>query len=89
MRPVQFKGSNKRLKPSGTQYSRNVTGVEPLHVWTDSEQCVSRWKMSLRERVSALLFGRVWVALLSGGTQPPTSVSVDRSYFREGESNAL
>ena len=41
MKPVNFKHSNKTLQPSGATYSENVTGVEPLHIFTDGEQCVS------------------------------------------------
>jgi len=83
MRPIQFKHSNKVLRPSGKEYSGNVTGVAPLPVWTDGEQCVSCWKMSFRERLSALLFGRVWLALLSGETQPAACLTVARSHLQE------
>lgn len=83
MKPITFKYSNRILQPSGQEYSENVTGVVPLSVWTDGEQCVSCWKMSLRERFSALLFGRVWLALLSGQTQPPALVQASREYLRE------
>ena len=81
MKPVAFKHSNKTLQPSGKKYSQNVTSVAPLPVWTDGEQCISCWKMSLRERLSALLFGRVWLALLSGQTQPPACVTVSKEYL--------
>lgn len=83
MKPVQFKYANKVLQPSNQKYSSNVEGVVSLPVWTDSEQCVSCWKMSLRERLSALLFGRVWLSLLSGGTQYPVYVQASRGYLRE------
>jgi hypothetical protein len=83
MKPEAFKHSNKTLQPSGAKYSENVTGVKPLLIWTDGEQCVSCWRMSWRERLSALIFGRVWVALLSGQTQPPICAKAAKSYFRE------
>ena len=84
MKPVWFKFSNQTLQPSGQEYSENVESVAPLSVWTDGAQCVSCWRMSLRERLSALLFGRVWLALLSGETQPPVSLVASREYLREG-----
>jgi len=83
MKPVGFKYQNRVLQPSGKEYSENVTGVVPLPVWTDGEQCVSCWRMSWRERLSALLFGRVWLALLSGETQPPALVQASRDYLKE------
>ena len=85
MEPVGFKYSNWTLQPSRQRYSDNVTGIDPLPVWTDGEQCVSCWRMSLKERLAALLFGRVWLALLSGRSQPPVSLVVARDYFREVE----
>ena len=83
MEPTTFKYANKVLQPSGQEYSANVTEIVPLPIWTDGEQCVSCWKMSLRERLSALLFGRAWLALLSGETQPPAAVQVGKTYLKE------
>lgn len=83
MKPVAFRYANKTLQPGGGEYSENVTGVDPLPIWTDGEQCVSCWRMSLRERLAALIFGRVWVSLLSGSTQPALCVAVVREYLKE------
>ena len=83
MKPVNFMHSNKILQPSGARYSENVTRVEPLHIFTNGEQCVSCWNMTWRERLSALIFGRVWVATLSGQTQPPLFVEAAKTYLRE------
>jgi len=85
MKPIPFYHSSKILQPSDHEYSENVTGVSPLSVWTDGEQCVSCWAMSFRERLSALLFGRVWLALLSGETQPPACILVSKSYLTQTE----
>lgn len=81
MRPVHFEHANKILQPSDRRYSDKVASISPLPVWTDDERCVSCWKMSLRERLSALLFGRVWLAILSGETQPPACLLAARSYL--------
>lgn len=83
MKPTSFAEANKTLQPSGKTYSENVAGVEPLKIWSDGEQCVSCWRMTWRERLSALIFGRVWVAVLSGETQPPIYAEATQSYFRE------
>jgi len=81
MKPAEFQYSNKLLLPSGAEYSGNVTGVEALHVWTDGEQCVSLWRPSLFERLNILIFGRVWLATLSGNTQPPARIDGCREYI--------
>jgi len=83
MKPIEFEYANRLLDPSGHMYSENVTEIVPLPVWTDGEQCVSCWKMSLTDRLSALLFGRVWLAVLSGETQPPVSIQASRNYLKE------
>ena len=85
MKPVQFRYSNKILQPSGKQYSGNIASVDPLPIWTDDEQCVSCWQMSLRERLSTLIFGRVWIAVLSGGTQPAVYLTASRSYLQKDD----
>ena len=81
MQPVNFELSNRVLQPSHTVYSEDITGVIDLPVWTNREQCVSCWRMSWRERLSALLFGRVWLAVLSGETQPPVCIHAERKYL--------
>jgi hypothetical protein len=84
MKPSIFDESNKSLlPPNSVNYSDNVSGIEPLSVWTDGEQCVSLWRPSWRERLSILIFGKVWLALLSGTTQPPALVVGEKRYFRD------
>ena len=87
MKPVGFRGVTKTLLPSSKGYSAaNVASVISLPVWTDGEQCVSCWRMSWWERLMALLFGRVWVSVLSGSTQPPICAVVMREYLKEVKS---
>jgi len=82
MQPIDFRHANRQLNGFPAHgYSDRVVAVDGLRVWTDGEQCVSLWKPSFRERLSILLFGRVWLAVLSGHTQPPVTVSGQRAYF--------
>ena len=83
MTPVDFRHAQKRLTPSTRNYSDNVESVQPLPIWTDGEQCLSCWQMSWRERLSALVFGRVWLAVLSGNAQPPAFLSAARDYLKD------
>ncbi len=84
MKPIDFEDQNKVLQPSGQEYSDNVTGVDPLPIWTDGERCVSCWQMSWRERFLALFSGKLWLAVLSGTSQPPVSMKVGWHYLIEG-----
>lgn len=85
MKPVAFKYVNKVLNPSGKEYSQNVTGVDPLPIWTDGEQCLSCWSLSWRERLNVLLFGHVWLATLTGANQPPVCLTADKEYLKEAQ----
>ena len=84
MKPTGFKYANRELQPpEGATYSENIASIDPLPIWTDGEQCVSCWKMTVRERLAALLFGRVWLSVLSGSTQPPVYAEASRVYLEE------
>lgn len=83
MKPINFKYSNKILTPSSKEYSTDVNSVSNLHIFTNGEQCVSCWKMSFIERIKAMIFGKVWIAILSGETQPPIFCTVEKEYLRE------
>lgn len=79
MLPIGFPESTHSLTPNSQGHGDH--DVRNLPVWTDGEQCVSCWKMSARERLSALIFGKVWLASLSGRTQHPAALMATRRFF--------
>ena len=80
MKPIKFKEANKNLlKPQ----SMTDEECSSLWVYTDGEQCISCWKMNWKQRIMALLFGRVWLSVLSGQTQPPGWVDCDKTVFKQ------
>ena len=83
MEPIEFSQANKTLSPPKGEYSENVESIGYLRVWTDGEQCVSLWRPSFKERLSILIFGKVWLSLLSGQTQPPAYIGGEREYFSQ------
>ena len=84
MKPILFRLANQTLTAQpGAKYSDNVSSVSSLPTWSDGEQCVSCWKLTIRERLAALLFGRVWLAVLSGRSQPPVCIQASREYLKE------
>jgi len=79
MNPIDFPESNKNLlKPDG------MTDEEcgSLPVLTDGKICLSLWQPSWRERLSILFFGRVWLYVWSGQTQPPVSLAGQRHVLK-------
>jgi len=78
--PVKFDEANHVL---GRPASMTADQCGSLHVWTDGKRCVSLWQLTLRERLSALFSGRVWLHVWYGRTQPPVAVEACRTIFRK------
>lgn len=82
MEPDKFPQANKDLlKPEG--WTDDQCGTLP--VFTDGKECISLWKMTWRERFSALFFGKVWLFVHSGETQPPVGLMATREIFGEAK----
>jgi len=78
MKPINFKESNKELqKPS------NMTDEEcsSLNIYNGDGRCISKWKMSWKERFHCLFKGFVWLDVYSGKTQPPVGVTAKNTMF--------
>jgi len=79
MEPRTFEQANKNLvKPEGM-----TEECGDLPVFSDGTQCISLWKMTWRERFSALFFGKIWLSVYSGQTQPPVWLSAEREIFKQ------
>jgi hypothetical protein len=85
MEPTAFKESNITL-----HRPQDMTAEEcsPLSVFSNGRECISCWKPSLRERISILLFGKVWLYVVSGYTQPPVALLGQRRVFGEQKFSA-
>lgn len=80
MKPIWFKQANKNLQaPQGM--TREECG--DLYVHTDGKECISLWQLNFWERLSVLFFGRIWLIVLSGQTQPPVMLIAEREIFKE------
>jgi hypothetical protein len=85
MEPQKFEQANKDLlKPEG--WTDEQCGTLP--VYSDGKECISLWKMTWRERFSALFFGKVWLFVVSGHTQPPVALMATKQIFSEVKSDA-
>ena len=82
MKPIKFKEANKNLiKPE----SMTDDECGSLWVFNDGRQCISCWNMTFRQRIKALIWGRVWLSVMSGQTQPPVWVDCDKTIFKKEE----
>ena len=81
MKPIKFKQQTKTLhRPT------NMTPEDcgPLPVFTDGKQCLSCWKATWGERLSILFYGKVWLGVRSGNTQPPVWLRGFKAAFFKG-----
>lgn len=78
MRPIKFPQVNRNLlKPEGMTDEECGT----LPVYNDGTTSISLWKMTWKERISALIFGRIWLYVVSGATQPPVALEATKDLF--------
>lgn len=78
MKAIKFPQANKNLlKPT------SMTDEECSNLWVfcNGIECISCWKLTWKQRLSALLFGKVWLSVLSGHTQPPVWLDCARTVF--------
>jgi len=78
MEAVKFKGHN-------TIYAKNQPQYHQLPALVDKGQILSCWEMGWKERLNALLFGKIWLCIL-GNTQPPVWMVASKNevQFEEG-----
>lgn len=74
MKPIDFKQSNIMLVGGGK--------IKDLPAYSSGEYIVSCWKMGLKEKLNALLFGKVWLVVKSSKTQPPMKMHCERKGFK-------
>lgn len=76
LKPVNFKEATDLLVPA-------VKGPnhKELHVFTDGEQCISCWKLTLRQRLCVLIYGRMWLGIRSGYSMPGVWLDCGRTCF--------
>ncbi len=80
MRPTDFPEANRTLAAPA-----HMPDCQELRIQADGNQTLSAWQMSWRERLSALVFGRVWLCVLGNvGTQPPVWLTAERDCHVSG-----
>lgn len=82
MKAVDFPYSNKKLtRPE--DMCKEECGELPVYADPEGPIIISCWVLSWRERLSALLFGRVWMWVRAKDTHPPTALLAHRNIFSE------
>jgi hypothetical protein len=79
--PIQFPEANSTLGGGPAARYGTSDDVLDLAVYKDGQRIISCWRLSWRERLSALLFGRAWLHVWSGQTHSPVAVEAKRTIF--------
>lgn len=83
MKPIVFKEHTRVLSKPQAMTDEQCASLAVFDA--GDGQLLSCWRASWRERVSVLLFGKVWLWVWSGKTQPPVSLEARRTVFEERE----
>ncbi len=83
LKPKKFNEATKCLKPP-TQWDEKKDGkCGNLWVFNDGKQSISCWKLSFWQRIKVLFFGRIWLSVFSGMSQPPVWLSCFKTVFEK------
>jgi len=77
MKPIKFKEANKTLIGESPV-------IKDLPVFTKGKECLSYWKMNFLDRLKALIWGKVWLCVLTPkGTQPPIWLRCEKNVMEK------
>lgn len=77
MKPIRFTEQTMVLQPNPAQLEIDGLEVGELPIFTDGSQVISCWGLTLRERLRVLWYGKIWLGIHSGHTQPAVWMDVD------------
>ena len=83
MKPVKFTEQTIELQPPP-----GMKDCDPLPIFRDGRQCISKWRLGFRERLSVLFGGHIWLWVVSGNTQPPVALTVKTPFVNQAASKA-
>lgn len=82
MQPIDFPEKTDVLNKPATMTDEEC-GSLPIYRDPRRTVCVSCWRPTWRERLSILFFGKIWVHVHSGVSQPPIALEGKRTIFEE------
>lgn len=80
MKPIEFKEQTCTLLKPHDMLDEEC-GLLPVHRNYHDKFFVSCWRMGFRERIRALIYGKIWLYVRGEETQPPVSMICDRTVF--------
>ena len=81
MEPIDFEESTSTLLGGPAEKYNTQRSVLDLLVWKDGKEIVSLWKPTPKERLSILIFGKVWLRVSAPKTHPPVCIQGRKTIF--------
>ena len=78
LNPIKFNEANKNLTRPENMMEKECGD---LWVFNDGKVCISCWEISFWQRIKLLFYGKVWLSILSGKTQPPVKIECANTIF--------
>lgn len=77
MKPINFKEKN-------VTYVKN--GCKDLPAFKTEDKIISKWKMSILERLKVIFTGCIWL-IIQGNAHPPVCLTVSKSFKIDEEND--
>lgn len=78
MVPIRFPEVNVTLSKPDLMSDEEC---KSLPVFRDGERCISCWKLTWKEKLSVVFYGKVWLSVFGGSTQPPVWLLGSKTAF--------
>ncbi len=82
MKPIEFAEANSTLGGGPAKKWGLSSDVQDLSVYKADGQIISCWQPNLRERLSLLFGGRVWLFVVAARTHAPVGMIAARTVFQ-------
>ena len=79
MRPLNFKEATIELKKPSSMSDEECGSLFIYN--TEKGECISLWTVSFWNRLKFLFHGKLWIGILSGKTQPPIWLDMNKTIF--------
>lgn len=85
MKPIRFKEATIELKKP-----QSMTDEQCGSLWiaqSEKGECISCWSVPFWQRVKFVFHGKLWLGVVSGRTQPPVWLDMQRDIFIKNNEN--
>ena len=83
MKPIKFKEQTGTLLKPKSMTNKECRSL-PVH--RTGKDIISCWKMNFKDRIKALMFGKVWLHIMGKETHPPVAIVCKKTMFKENKS---